>query len=116
MRWLFLVALGVSANTASAQSAIPVGTGNIAHDLLAGYSPRERNQAVDRMLRSLGHDTCDVVETAFFEYHEAIAAIWLASCRDGRRYVMHLLDREDGAMAVFDCHETPAIRAYCDKR
>ena len=41
------------ASTASAQPAIPTGAGHSAHDTLAGYSKRERNQALDRALRSV---------------------------------------------------------------
>lgn len=103
------------ASTASAQPAIPTGTDNSAHDTLAGYSERERNQALDRVLRSVDHGSCDVAETRFVEYHKGIAAIWMATCRDGRRYVMKLMDRDDGAMAVFACNETAEIKAYSDR-
>ena len=116
MRRLLATALLVAAGgDAAAQPAIPTDTGNSAHDALARYSPRERNQALDRVLHSVDHGACDVVATRFIEYHKGIAAIWMATCQDGQRYVMKLIDREDGAMAVFHCDETPEIRAYCDK-
>lgn len=104
----------LAASSASAQPAIPIGTGNSAHDTLAGYSERERSLALDRALRSVDHGSCDVAATRFIEYHQGIAAIWMATCRDGRRYVMKLIDRDDGAMAVFACNETATIQAYCD--
>lgn len=110
-----LLLLLLASGAAAADPAIPANTGNAAHDRLAGSSPRERNQALDRVLRSVGHGDCDVATTTFVEYHQGIASVWLATCGDGRRYVMKLIDRDDGAMAVFACDESAELKAYCAK-
>lgn len=114
-RWAGLLPLAM-AGAASAQTSIPTNTGNSAHDTLAGYSVRERNQALDRVLQRIDQGSCDVATSAFVEHHKGTASIWMATCRDGRRFVMKLIDRDDGAMAVFPCDETPEIRAYCDRQ
>lgn len=109
-------ALLLFASAASAQPAIPTATGNSAHDRLAGYSDKERNRAMDRLLRNFDHGVCDVNSTSFIEYHKGIASIWMASCRDGRRYVVKLMDLDNEGVAVFGCDESPEVRAYCDKQ
>ena len=97
--------LGVVTVTQAA-APIPTATGNATHDRIARFSPAERNLAFDRLLRSVDHADCDVVESTFLEYRSGSFASWRAICSDGRHFVLDLVDGSDGTVAVRACDTT----------
>jgi hypothetical protein len=106
------LALGL-ANAARAADPIPTATGNAAHDMLARFSPAERNRTLDRLLHSVDRADCDVTDSTFLEYRSGQFAAWRATCSDGRRFVLDLIDGSERTVAVLDCSETVEMKARC---
>ena len=106
--------LGVVTVTQAA-APIPTATGNATHDRIARFSPAERNLAFDRLLRSVDHADCDVVESTFLEYRSGSFALWRAICSDGRHFVLDLLDGSDGTVAVRACDTTGEKKMRCER-
>lgn len=109
---LACLALGL-ATAARAADPVPTGTGNAAHDMLARFSPAERNRTLDRLLHSVDRADCDVTESTFLEYRSGQFATWRATCSDGRRFVLDLIDGSEWSVAVLDCSETVEMKARC---
>lgn len=106
--------LGVVTVTQAA-APIPTATGNATHDRIARFSPAERNLAFDRLLRSVDHADCDVVESTFLEYRSGSFASWRAICSDGRHFVLDLVDGNDGTVAVRACDTTGEKKMRCER-
>ena len=106
--------LGVVTVTQAA-APIPTATGNATHDRIARFSPAERNLAFDRLLRSVDHADCDVVESTFLEYRSGSFASWRAICSDGRHFVLDLVDGSDGTVAVRACDTTGEKKMRCER-
>jgi hypothetical protein len=111
---LALVLLGTASSAAGAQP-IPTNTGNAAHDMMAGLSPAGRNSALDRVLHSFDQADCDVIDSTFVDYRRGRFATWRATCSDGRRFVLDLLDGSDWTVAVLSCNETVEQKARCER-
>ncbi len=106
-------ALLVLSGAAAAQPATPTATGNAAHDMLARLSPAERNRMLDRLLRSVDHGRCDVVQSTFVRYRRGRDSTWRATCSDGRDFVLDLMDGSDWAVAVIACSDTVEQKDRC---
>lgn len=109
-----LVCAQLSLGTAAAAEPIPTSTGNAAHDAMARLSPSERNRTLDRVLQSMDHANCDVIDSTFLEYRRGLFASWRATCSDGRRFVLELTDG-GGVVAVLGCSDTGEQKARCER-
>ncbi len=109
---LACLALGL-ATAARAADPMPTGTGNAAHDMLARFSPVERNRTLDRLLRSVDRSDCDVIESTFIEYRSGQFAAWRAACSDGRRFLLELIDGSEPTVAVLECSGNAETKARC---
>jgi hypothetical protein len=92
---------------------MPTATGNAAHDMMARLSPAERSRTLDRVLHSVDHGSCDVVEATFVSYRSGVSATWRATCSDGRRFVLDLMDGSGWSVTVIDCAATSEQKARC---
>jgi hypothetical protein len=98
---------------ALAADTIPTQTGNKMHDTIAAFSPRERNQVVDNLLRHLGNGDCDVVDTKFIEYRQGDSSTWRATCSDGRRFLVNLNEGSEGSVTIAACGDAASQKAQC---
>lgn len=109
-----LVVAGPAARTA-AQDGPPKNTGNRMHDMLARSSQNERSHIADNVLRSVGHNDCDVSATAFLKYSSGRDSFWQASCSDGRQFVLDFTESGEGSVEVLSCQEVQERGASCMK-